>query len=175
MSLYIDSEANFKSRALAVGIDEAVVNRAVASGIRSLASYAFASTYQPGSNDDTPLRQLVAPWLELPAGTEPTAAMMSPFRRLYFEANALALSEIKARTEATDEVVRHIPLAERSARHAAQQARLGGLDLSGEFECSHGLLDLAQQMWDTNVAAYLPIEKCTRRSDELGGQKKVLS
>ena len=80
MSLYIDSEANFKSRALAVGIDEAVVNRAVASGIRSLASYAFASTYQPGSNDDTPLRQLVAPWLGLPAGTEPTAAMMEALR-----------------------------------------------------------------------------------------------
>jgi len=173
MASHIDSQANFEARALAVGIAPEVVARAIAADVVSLASYAFASTYQPGGQDDTPLRDLVTPWLGLGAGAVATAAQLAPFRRLHFEAHALSLSEIKSRTEAPDEVARQVPLAERSARHTRQQAKLAGIDLIGEFEASHSLLDAAQQMWDTNVASYVGIEKCIKRSDELAGQRRV--
>ncbi len=49
-----DSEAVFKSRALQIGLSEAVVQELLDAGIKTLGSFAFASSYVPGSPDDKP-------------------------------------------------------------------------------------------------------------------------
>ena len=60
---------------------------------------------------------------------------------------------------------------ERAARHTAQQKRLVGLDLTGEYECSFQLIDRIQHQYDTNELKYVPPSECTKREQEILGHK----
>lgn len=96
-----------------------------------------------------------------------------PFiRRLVFESYTLAAADLKARVERKDEdTPRKLAQAERASRHQSQVARLTGLDLSGEMEPSHSLIDLVFQMSEDNQLRYVRWEQCTKRDQELMGLK----
>eukprot|EP00974_Lingulodinium_polyedra_P099687 9656356-Lingulodinium_polyedra.AAC.1 len=61
----------------------------------------------------------------------------------------MATAELKSRIEKTGEdPPKKMPAAERAARHSKLAARLTGLTLEGELECSHALVDRVCQMME---------------------------
>ena len=66
-----------------------------------------------------------------------------------------------------------MPNLEREARRAALAARLPGLRLVGEMDVSHALVDLCSTMRDDDVVRYVPLNKCTKRDQEVLGIKKA--
>ena len=85
----------------------------------------------------------------------------------------MAAADLRARLEKRDDdQPRKLAQAERSARYAAQVQRLTGLDLVGELEPSHALLDLIFQMLEDDQLKYVPWGSCTKRDQELMGIKQ---
>ena len=62
-------------------------------------------------------------------------------------------------------------MAERSSRHTDQMKGLNGLNMVGELEASHSLIDAVVQMYDENQLRYLRWDQCTKRDQELMGTK----
>eukprot|EP00969_Alexandrium_andersonii_P027866 1215940-Alexandrium_andersonii.AAC.1 len=54
----------------------------------------------------------------------------------------------------------------------ALERRLSGLDLRGELEASHALVDACVALYDENRLRYLDWQMCTKRDQELTGEKK---
>ena len=109
----LESSAVFENRALAIGIDAAVVRALQLSGLDTFGKYAFSCAYQPGAADEAPLKNLLTEAL----GAEPSIATFAPLRRLYFEAHTLALSDVRSRVERKeDDAPRKMPPPERSVR-----------------------------------------------------------
>ena len=51
----VDSKAVFKARAIQIGLDDTIVGRLENSNLASFGAFAFSCSYQPGSQDETPL------------------------------------------------------------------------------------------------------------------------
>lgn len=51
----LDSKASFQVRAKQIGLTDAQVTSLETAGIATFAGFAYATTYQPGQADDTPL------------------------------------------------------------------------------------------------------------------------
>ena len=97
----------------------------------------------------------------------------SALRRLFFEAYTLAAADLKRRVEATSEdAPRRVPTAEREERRSRVQARLTGLELKGELDCSNRLIDLAIEMYEEDAIRYVGPEEATKKEMELAGVKK---
>ena len=170
MSLTVDSEPYFKSRAKIIGLDDAQLAALKLSGVDSMASMTFMCNYQPSAPDDKPLIDAV---IKIFTKDPPEPKVLLMIRRLHFEAHAVYLSDLKSRVTSTeDEAPRKIPVAERASRHQAQQAKLVGIRLEGEMECSHSLLDAVMQQYERNELKYIPINACTSREQEHAGYKK---
>ena len=71
-----------------------------------------------------------------------------------------------------EDLPKKMPVAERAARQKEHKARLRGLTLEGEFECSHSLLDSVAQQYDRDEIRYLCLSVCATREGELNGHKK---
>ena len=164
----LDSEAVFENRATEIGLD-AEIGRAKTLNVASFGKFAFAANYTPGQADETPLLQLMA----RVCGVDPAPADRIPLvRRLFFESYTLAAADLRSRLETReDDQPRKLAQAERAARYTAQAARLTGLDLVGELEPSHGLVDLVFQFVEENQIKYIRWEQCTKRDQELMGLK----
>lgn len=99
--------------------------------------------------------------------------LMSQLRRLFFECHTVALVDMRARTERTDDdVPRKIQLPERVARMNQLRARYPGLLINGELEFSYSLLDKVIDQFDKNELRYIDLRDCTRRDQELDGVKR---
>ena len=166
----IESAAVFESRALAIGISQATLTALTNAGLDTFGKYAFSCSYQPGSSDEAPLKDLLTTVL----GAEPNVGTFAPLWRLYFEAHTLALSDMRQRVERReDEAPRKLPVPERAVRLDKQKRRLTGLKLEGSLLPSHGLVDkICQQMEDSQLK-YVAIQECTSRDQELVGVKKL--
>ena len=164
----LDSEAVFEARLKAVGLEDVHIQKAREAGWRTLAEFAFSSSYVPGQvGDSTFVNEVVIVVLG-----DANHVKRSALRRVFFEAYTAVAADLKRRLEKTDEEPpRRLPLAERSARVKALQDRLQGLELTGELECSHALVDKAAQMIEDDNLSYIPWEACTKRSQELEGQR----
>ncbi len=129
--------------------------------------FAFAANYTPGQADETPLLRLMARI----CGADPAPADRVPLvRRLFFESYTLAAADLRSRLEKReDDQLRKLAQAERAARYTAQTNRLTGLDLVGEVERSHALVDLVFQLVEENQLKYIRWEQCTKRDQELMG------
>jgi len=175
MSTLLDSISVLVERAKAVGLTQESIDSLLASQVDTLNKIAFCSSFRLGSADDTALVKALndARTAHLGGGNDATAGDTASFRRLHFEASTMSLAELKMRVERTDDSgPKKIPLAERSNRYNDQVVRLGGLDLTGDLEPSHSLVDLVFQQLEEGVLQYIPLEKCTRRSQELHGQRR---
>ena len=130
----LESEAAFAERALKIGIDQATIDALKQAGFANYGTYAFATAYTPQSVDDTPLRRFI----ERILGAVPSDAEFANLRRLFFEARAFALQDLRSRVESTADPsapARKLPTAERVARQAAQEARLLGVIFDRDTTC----------------------------------------
>jgi hypothetical protein len=71
-----------------------------------------------------------------------------------------------------DDQPRKLPNIEREARRKALAARLPGLRLVGELDPSHAIVDLVTTMRDNDIYHHVPLNKCTKRDQEVLGKKK---
>ena len=162
-SMAIDSKVAFANRALELGITEAEIDALKGVNITSYATYAYCCNFQLGQADDAPLTAFLTTTL----GAEPSASVASKFRRLFFEAHALSLEDLKSRAERSESSeARVIPLAEKMDRIRLQKERLAGISFTPQSEPSHSLIDKVCQQLDDNVVSYIELQKCTSRQDE---------
>lgn len=169
----IESEAYFSTRMVAVGISAGTITGIHNRRWKTLADFAFASSYVPGSGADTAFCVSV---LEKLLGAQFEDHEDSPrLRRLYFEAHTLSIADLRRRTERTDsDLPLKLPAEERVVRLARVKARLTGFVIEGVFEPSHSLVDLLTQMLETSQLKYIPWSSCTSRTNEIMGIKKVV-
>jgi len=159
----IDSKVAFANRALELGITEAEIDALKGVNITSYATYAYCCNFQPGQADDAPLTAFLTTTL----GAEPSASVASKFRRLFFEAHALSLEDLKSRAERSESSeARVIPLAEKMDRFRLQKERLAGISFTPQSEPSHSLIDKVCQQLNDNVVSYIELQKCTSRLGE---------
>jgi hypothetical protein len=100
-----------------------------------------------------------------------TLGQTSMLRRLHFEATTLMIASVKQRVdgEAAEKAdsVKKIPIAEKRFRLEQQEQRLAGINISGELEPSHQLVDLANNILETGSLVWIAPSRCTKRSDEV--------
>ena len=171
MSLLLDSEAQFASRAKEVGLSATVIQNLKDVGVNHLSALAFA-VGQPGQAISV---TDVDTFLQNAMGRPPILAENTAIRRLAFEAQTLITASLRQIVEARDDdgTPKKIGAAERETRMAAIRAELGGLCISDDNEPSHLLLEKACQIGETNALKYLEPSSCTSRSQEVQGSSKT--
>ena len=170
MAATLDSVAVFTSRCEQLGLD---VNRLKAiqdENVCTYSKFAYSCAYQPYSSDETPFLTM----LDKLFNGLPDLGTVSILRRIFCEAHALCLQDMRSRCERTDDAAPQKLLApERSSRYEDQRKRLAGIDLVGAFECSNSLEDAVFQQYEDNSLKWIPLENLTSREQELAGQKKI--
>ena len=136
----LDSRVAFQQRAAQVDIPAADIDALELAGIDTFAKYAFCSQYQPGAPDERPLVDL-----RNCLGEAPNEAVMSKYRRLFFESHALCLQDLRQKVERADHTeTKVLPLAEKVERINQVKAKLPGLLITQQLEPSHQLVDKVQ-------------------------------
>ena len=159
----LDSEVEFKRRALQLGVTQANVDAVVSAGFKTFGQYAFSVPYQPGSADESPLVDLLTTCLT----REPEAGQLSCLRRLFWESHGLAARDLRLRQEhGAEAVTKKLPTSERVARSEAQRKRLNGLTWSPDTEPSHQLVDRFVTMVEEQTVNCIRPELCTSRAQE---------
>ena len=163
---YGDSKAVFKRRCEEIGFESDVTELIVNHGLDTMAKFAFACNFSPGSADESPLVQLTKEVFKRPA----TTVEMSCVRRLFSESYA----DIKYAVEATDDMpTRKLAPAERADRLRLQQQRLSGINISGPYEPGDALADRCIAIYDADRIQFIPWDICTSREHEiLHGSKR---
>ena len=171
-SAFVDSKAVFQGRAKAIGVPDAVVRAMTIRGWTTIATFAYATTYVPGSQDDAPLRDgILTPLLG-----DPNHQHAPLLRRLFFESFTLMSAELKSRVERDPaEGTRKLADPERRARFQQLEAQLPNIAIREDWEPGHALVDLYVDMMEKNIMAWVPWEKLISRKSELAGQKKDVS
>ena len=162
-SMALESKISFQNRAKELEIPDDAVEALANAGISTYAGYAYCCTFQPGQNDDTALMD----FLTTTFGAEPSPATKAKFRRLFFEAHALSLEDLKSRVDRSESSeARVVPLAEKMDRIRLQKERLTGISFTPQTEPSHALIDKCCQQMEDNVVSYIDLQKCSSRQDE---------
>ena len=165
----LDSSHAFKSRALEVGMKDVFITKLENGGIETFGSLAFSSDATPTSNTESKFKTAIEGLI----GEGIADSEMIPLRRLWFEAHALVLSDIRSRTERTEsDQPRKMPLAEQLARIEKQKKELKGLVLDAASEPSHALVDKFQSMIEDGYITYIGPDKCVSREEEITKEKK---
>jgi hypothetical protein len=160
----LDSKSSFAARASAIGISDGVFRLLEGANIDTFGKFAFVCSYQPGTSDETPFLEMIKKVLS----RDPTVEEQSLLRRLYFESHTLALSDMKSRIERTDEdIPKRLPAPERQARRQKQLQDYKGLDIQGELEPAHQLVDKCCQHLEDGVLKYIPLNDCPSREQEV--------
>ena len=160
----LDSRVAFQQRAAQVDIPTADIDALEVAGIDTFAKYAFCSQYQPGAPDERPLVEFLTNCL----GGAPTEAMMSKYRRLFFESHALCLQDLRQKVDRTDHTeTKVLPLAEKVERINQVKAKLPGLLVTQQLEPSHQLVDKVVQQWEENSLRYMELSACNSREQEI--------
>ena len=168
-----DSEAVFAQRAREIGLDDGAVKALTDEGIRTMALFAFSCNFAPGAADERPFTDLIKKLLH----RDPSTLELSCMRRLFNESYANIASDIKVRSEATDDTpVRRLAPAERASRLKDQQQRLGGLSITGQYEPGDTLVDKCISIYDSDRLQYVEWSASVSREHELlSGTKKDAS
>lgn len=165
----LDSSAVFESRAEQIGVLPDELRHIKEANVNTFGKFAFAANYTPGQADEQPLMLLISRVCD---ADPPPSERVPLVRRLFYESYTLANADLRSRIEQREgDPPRCLAQAERASRYADQVARLSGLDLTGELEPSHGLIDVVFQMVEENQMRYIRWEQCTKRDQELMGIK----
>ena len=159
-----DSEPNFRSRCAVLGLDDALVEQRVNSGINTIAKCAFSSSYVPGMPDESPFTNSIQTALS----REPTVGELACLRRLFHECYALTASELKSHAERVEDApVRKLAQPERADCLEKQQKRLTGIKIAGKLEPSDRLVDKCQNLYGENRLHHIELSKCTSKQQEI--------
>ena len=164
MSSALDSKAAFVERCKFVGVSGALLSRLLEEGYDTFGKLAFAA----GSSPQTTADESVDRWLLTIEDPLPSAFQMSCIRRILYEAQNLALGDIKFRALPEGEhVVRKLPAAERVARLDEQRTRLSGVILTPSTLPANSCIDLCCDMLETGSLKYIPMNRWISRAHEL--------
>ena len=90
---------------------------------------------------------------------------------MFFEATTLVIASLKQavanETSEQQVTLKKLPVAEKRARAETQANRLAGLNMTGELEPSHHLVDLANHILETGSIIWIAPSKCSKRDDEI--------
>lgn len=151
-----------------------MVDKFIAKEFASFGRFAFAINHNPQSSDERPFKNFIDDLLD----AEATPAQLAVLRRLFFEAHTMAVVEVRSRVESTPDqssTSKKLPTAERLARQAEQQKKLGGIVFTPETIPSNHLVDLFVEMYENGILTYVKPEQCCSRAQEVLVVKKDTS
>lgn len=144
----VDSVAAFEVRCSEIddsGQTFTLLNR---EGLNTFSSLAFAI----GTPNQPPTDAAVDQFAQR-LYTLPSMGQVGKLRRLLFESQTYVLAQLKlAVTGEPATSPRKLPLPEKQARVADLKTRLNGVVLEGEKEPSHSLIDLRQNIYETQYS-----------------------
>ena len=168
MTSLIDSTAHFESRLRELGVPQPFIDLVKTHGVRTLSQLAFA-VGQPGQ----PLvDNNIDNFVQAAVGRNASIAEIAVLKRAAFEAQTFLVATLRQNVEKSDDVPRRIAFAERASRLQALQNAVVGVQISGEHEPAHCVLDKACHMFETNTLKYLEPAACVSRSLEIQGTTK---
>jgi hypothetical protein len=155
-----------------LGINDDEQGRMAARGLNTIATFAFATSYQPNQTNDSSLMELIKILTDSDDVASIPPDRVPLFRRLHFECYTMMASDMRRQVEATgDTKPQKLAIHERLARKNEQKQRLVGLRLEGELDPSHALVDAAFEIYDTDTLKYIEWSQCTKRQQEVEGVK----
>ncbi|CAE7235845.1 unnamed protein product [Symbiodinium sp. CCMP2592] len=166
MSTVIESEAAFKQRCAEASKDATLHTKLEAQGIRCFKTLAFAI----GSPQQPPTEAQFDEFSVKVYGAAPTMGQTAILRHLHFEATTLVVQtyrDMVTNDPSDPSHTRKVPVPEKRARLEFQRRRLSGMEISGELEPSHQLLDIANQQYESGVLTWIPASKCAKREAEV--------
>ena len=163
----VESTAAFTQRC---GEIDPTGNFGNALGTQNITTFS-ALAFSLGTPQSAPTEQQYNTLGQAVFGPAVTLGQTSMLRRLHFEATTLMIAAVKQRVdgEAADkaDAVKRIPIAEKRYRLEQQERRITGINISGELEPSHQLLDLANSILETGSLVWIAPSRCTKRADEV--------
>ena len=168
MSSLIESEAHFSKRATEVRLSAASLEALRSHGFSTLGQLAYA-VGQPGQ---------VIPEAEFSTWSRThvpaaSAADLASLRRLLFEAQTLALSQLRLQITEPESAAKRVPEAERDRRMTLMRAELTGLSIEGPLEPGRKLLDECAHQEATGQLKYLAPDRCVSRIHEVTNAKNA--
>lgn len=167
----MDSEAAFAERARSINISEEHLGKLKAKRLNTYGSFAFISSFSPGSSDERPFIRALSKALDC-AEDALDEGTMAAFRRLYYECHTVTLGDLRSRIERRDDdAPKRLPMAERAERLAQLKASLVGLTVDVQLEPAHRLMDSVVQQVEDNCVQFIPLKDCLSRESELLSHK----
>ena len=157
MTSLLDSTAHFEERCVRLGMGQPYVQALAAAQVDSLSKLAFVigQPGQPIQNQD------VTDFLQRALGRVPTLAETSALKRLGFEAHTYLVATLRQQIDQSDDSQpRKVAYAERTQRMERLRNELRGLEIAGELEPAHSLLDKCCAMFDSNNVKWLEPAIC---------------
>jgi len=172
----LESKVLFSRKMAEYGIKEGTAQKMANAGWSTLGAFAFACSAMPNSDGGSgAFEKEIATKLLGADGPDNPRPELAGLRRLHFEAWMTATADLKHRLERKDDdPPRRLPAIEREERKAELAKTLGeGLKLTGEYEPSDALIDLAVEICEGEVVKRIPWERCTAKQAEVEGDKQV--
>ncbi|CAE7219633.1 unnamed protein product [Symbiodinium microadriaticum] len=153
--------------------DQALHTKLCEQGIKNFKTLAFAI----GSPQQPPTEAQFEAFSVRVYGSDPTMGQTAVLRHLHFEATTLVVQTYRDMVTHDPSDLSHtrkVPVPEKRARLDMQRRRLTGMEISGELEPSHQLLDLINQQYESGIITWVPASKCSKREAEIlaGGKDK---
>ena len=163
----LDSKAAFKGKVLEYGLPLPVFEGIVHRGVDTLSKAAYAVGAPGVLPSEDALRGFLNP--DEPATVEQGQVAIA--RRLVFEAQTLAVSQLRQQIEGPDEKRQDLQPAERRFRLTEQARRLQGMSLRGPLECSFSCYTIVIRMLAADEITYLAPNRFTTRAHEVQQSK----
>ena len=169
MASLIESEAVFSGRLKACGLEAyaAEFHRRW----RTLSTFAFSSSWAPGSGDDQSfIDSVVKPLLR-----DPGHADVPKLRKLYFEAYTMVAADLKAKLDhgpdAEGQKVKKLAPVERKARWQEVKLRYPHMTFTEQLEPAHQVIDKFHGMKADGELKYMAPHEIPTRDQELRNVK----
>ncbi|MEM1007958.1 MAG: hypothetical protein AAGJ35_03040 [Myxococcota bacterium] len=166
-----ESEAAFEQHAKRIDSSGDLFNLLKGAGITCLSALAFAAGAPQSPLSEEGFKDFVT---ALNNDADPSIKLLSGMKRLHFEASAIVLAELKAKTtsDTLGGTIRKLPAADKAARLREQEARLNGLQIRGELQPSYALIDLVAGILENDCIVWIPPSKCSKRDAEIQNTMK---
>ena len=166
MATLTESEAVFESKLKELGLEGKLADMK-AKGWRTLATFAFSSSWAPGTGDDTSfLNQVVIPILGRQDHPD-----LPKLRKLYHEAYTIVAAELRSKLEGTQEAdgskTRKLPPVERKVLMSNIKTRYAHLQLTDQLEPANHVVDKCHSMTVDGELKYLAPHEVPTRDQEL--------
>ena len=160
-----DSQPFFEQHAAKIGMEQALLDKFVAGGIKTVSQAAYAAT-PPGQ---VLTDERVTALCNTLGEAAPSLAQLTVVKRLLFESQTMSLAHLKANIEQQPEsAVRKLPGAERMQRLELQAARLAGLESKHDLEPAFCVYDAITTQVEQG---YIHPSKVPTRQQELAQAK----